>query len=184
MRHITSIGCVVLLLIGISCTTESVPTAFDATDTGSAVSAKSGNAAVVYNKPLLAGMGEDWCALWGSDGEIYYDWSAKAVSNLQTKTGNEVFSCRLEGIFNDTGRVLYFDGDNLPPGWRDDADPATYMSLTFFGLTANWWARVLPSGKAVLKAHVNPSDDDYMTFEEYCEFYPEGSAWGFYCSAD
>ncbi|MDX1740150.1 MAG: hypothetical protein R3178_02615, partial [Rhodothermales bacterium] len=126
--------------------------------------------------------GEDWCAVWGSDDEIYFDWHAKAIINLQARTGNEVFTCTMQGVYNDTGKVLYFDGENLPPGWYDENDPTTYMSATFFGLTANWWARVFPSGRAVIKAHVNPSDDDYMTYEEYCEQYPDGSAWGFFCS--
>jgi len=175
MRLNTFLTCFVLILVSSSCTTESLPTTLDAADVSSSVSAKSDNAAVVYGKKFLAGIGEDWCSVWGSDGEIYYDWNANAILNAQTKTGNEVLTCRLEGIFNDTGKMLYFDADNFP-GVRDDSDPATYMTYTFFGLTADWWVRLMPSGIAVLQAHVNPSSDDYMSYEEYCELYPDGAA--------
>jgi hypothetical protein len=175
MRVKTSATFVVLLLVVSSCTTEDLPTSPQLATVSSDASAKSDNAAVVYTKPTLAAIGENWCALWGSDHEIYVDWDVKAIVNLQTKTGTEVFTCRLQGIFNDTGEVLYFGPDNLPPGSLDEDDPATYMAGTFFGFTANWWARVMPSGKAVLQGHVNPSDDNYLSFEEYCELYPDGA---------
>lgn len=176
MKKTASIICAALLIAAAGCS-ENLPTTDSDFTSESTAMAKSDNATVVLGKKYLVGIGEDWCAIWGSDNEIYYDWHANAVHNIMTNTGNEVFSCTMKGVPNETGGVLYFDSEHLPPGWLDEGDPATYMASTFFGMTANWWARVTPSGKATIKAHVNPSDDDHMTFEEYCEQHPDGSAW-------
>ena len=172
MKLRTPVVCFVLLLVG-GCA-ENLPSSVDSADEGVDVAAKSENAAVNYTKKFLAAIGEDWCAIFGSDHELYFDWHAKAVHNVETKSGNEVFSCTMKGVFNDTGKVLYFDDEVLPPGYRDESDPGTYMSATFFGLSSNWWARVTPSGKATIKVFVNPSGGEFMTFEEYCELYPDG----------
>ncbi|NNE34491.1 MAG: hypothetical protein HKN13_04610 [Rhodothermales bacterium] len=172
MRVLSTL-CILVLFAILGCN-ENLPTSIQGADEGSDVLAKSENAAVNYTKKFLVGIGEDWCAIFGSDNEVYFDWHANAVHNLQTKGGNEVFSCTMKGVFNDTGKVLYFDDEVLPPGYRDESDPGTYMSATFFGLSSNWWARVTPSGKATIKVFVNPSGGEFMTFDEYCELYPDG----------
>jgi hypothetical protein len=175
MKFNTLATCFVLLVATSGCTTDSLLTTPEANQDGSNVLAKSDNAATVFTKATLAAIGENWCAVWGSDGELYYDWNAKAIVNVQTRTGNEALTCRMEGVFNDTGNVLYWDADDFP-GERDESDPGTYMTATFFGLTADWSVRLMPSGKAILQAHVNPRSDDYLSYEEYCQQYPTGAA--------
>lgn len=160
----------ITLAIGLVACSENAITETDVTVEDHAVAAKSDNLPSALPKKYWVSINFDYCAVWDSNGDMYIDEHATAVSASVPRSGGEMFTCTIKGVPNDTGRNLRYDADNLPEGVYVEDDPGSYMAWGVTGLTSKWSAIVTPSGTGIIKAWINPSTDEFMSYGEYFDY--------------